>query len=89
MLCAMKPRRCYIARYPLAANGDDLDEQILVEDTHYSERIRAEWDRLVAERIARIPAGSRASTEPMLQCWYSGAEQVVCMAQTNQPFRLS
>ncbi len=82
-------RRCYIARYPLNPEGSDLTEEILVTDTFYSPRIRAEWDRLVAERIARIPAGERASKEPMLQCWYSDADQVVCEAQTNQPFRLS
>lgn len=85
----MISRRCYIARYPLNETGDDLAEQILLSDTYYSPAIMAEWDRLVAERIARIPAGQHASAEPALQCWYSDAEQVQCMVRTNQPIRLS
>ncbi len=78
----MNSRRCYIARYPLAESGNDLNEVILCEDTHYSPTIRAEWDRLVAEREPNW------RTAPMLQCWYSDPFEVVCMAQTNQPFRL-
>ncbi len=88
--------RCYLARYPLAADGDNLTEEILMEDTHLSDRINAEWDRLVAERVARIPAGQRASKEPMLQLWYVPPMELCgtccgseCMATTNQPFHLS
>lgn len=47
----------------------------------------AEWDRLVTERVARIPEG-RASGEPMLQGWYTDENGVECIATTNQPFRL-
>ena len=43
-------RRCYIARYPLRADGKDLDEEILFRDTYYSPAVDSEWDRLVAER---------------------------------------
>ena len=75
----MIKRKCYIARYPLNAARNDLDEIILIEDTYYSPRINAEWDRLVVERDR---------SDPMLQCWYSDADQVSCMAQTNQPFQL-
>ncbi len=81
-------RRCYIARYPVNAEGTDLAEEILVRDTFYSPHIAAEWDRLVSERHQRIALGSRVSAEPMLQCWYSDADQVRLMAATNQPFRL-
>lgn len=82
------PRRCYIARYPLNPAGNDLDEVILFKDSYYSQAVEKEWDRLVAERISRIPAGQRYSVEPQLQCWYSDEQEVVCMAQTNQPFKL-
>ncbi len=81
-------RSCYIARYPLDAKGDDLEEQILFRDHYWSPALSAEWDRLVAERIARIPAGQRASAEPMLQAWYLDENAVECVAQTNQPIRL-
>jgi hypothetical protein len=66
----------------LADDGLDLREEILFEDDYYSQRVDAEWDRLVALREPN------RKTEPMLQCWYSDAHSVVCMAQTNQPYRL-
>ncbi len=75
-------RRCYIARYPLNQAGNDLDEQILTEDTYYSPAIRARWEELVTEREPQW------RTAPMLQCWYADCNEVACMAQTNQPFRL-
>ncbi len=76
-------RRCYIARYPLNESGDDLREEILAEDTYYSPLIRAEWDKLVAEREPNW------KTAPQLQCWYVDQNRAECLAQTNQPFRLS
>lgn len=85
----MTTRRCYIARYPLNARGDDLNEEILHRDTYWSRDIEAAWDRLIAERIARIPAGQQLSSEPQLQAWYADNESVTCMAQTNQPFALN
>lgn len=75
-------RRCYIAQYPLAEDKKDLREEILIEDTSYSEKIDREWDRLVELREPNF------RTDPMLQCWYSDETQVTCMAQTNQPFLL-
>ena len=79
---AAQVRRCYIARYTLSASGNDLDEEILLSDTYYSDAIESEWERLVAlqEREGK--------TAPMLQCWYLDKEQVTCMAQTNQPYQL-
>ena len=76
------PRRAYVARYPLNAQGTDLDEQILMEDTYWSPKLNAAFDRLVAEREPNW------KTAPMIQGWYSDADQVVCVAQTNQPFCL-
>ena len=75
-------RKCYIARYPLSADGKNLDEIILFQDTYYSPAIREKWEELVAAREANW------KTEPMLQCWYADSESVECMAQTNQPFKL-
>jgi hypothetical protein len=66
----------------LADDGLDLREEILFEDAYYSQRVDAEWDKLVA---LREPNWKK---EPMLQCWYSDEHSVVCMAQTNQPYRL-
>lgn len=81
-------RRCYIARYPLNQAGNDLNEEILFEDTYWSPAVNAEWDRLVAKRITRITPEQRYSREPMLQAWYVDCNGVECIAQTNQPFKL-
>lgn len=72
-------RRCYIATYPLSADGNDLDETILFEDTYYSPTLQVEWDALVTQR---------AKTDPMLQCWYYDDHDTQLMATTNQPYRL-
>jgi hypothetical protein len=72
-------RKCYIARYPLSTDGKNLDEIILFRDTYYSPAIREKWDELI---------DIRKPSDPMLQCWYADSEQVECMAQTNQPFKL-
>ena len=77
-----KTQKCYIARYPLSADGKDLNEETLFRDTFYSPAIIAEWERLIA---LREPNWKR---EPMLQCWYADEFEVICMAQTNQPFKL-
>ena len=73
-------RKAYIAKYPLAKNGDNLDEIILVQDTYWSPKLSKAWDGLMATRKA---------SEPMLQGWYSDDYQTTCMATTNQPFKLS
>lgn len=72
-------RRAYIARYPLASEGNDLTEEILIRDTYWSPKLRAEWTRLASERNPN---------EPMLQAWYADAYCVTCLAETNQPFKL-
>lgn len=72
-------RRCYIARYPLNEEKNDLREEIVCEDTYYSPLIRQNWEKLVA---------CRKANEPMLQCWYSDEYAVELMAGTNQPYRL-
>lgn len=73
-------RRAYIARYPLATCGNDLDEEIIARDTYWSPALSAQFDAL---------ARARQPGAPMLQGWYVDAEQVACMAFTDQPFRLN
>lgn len=75
----MITRRAYIARYPINANGNELDEEIIATDTYWSPRLSETFDRLAAARGKR---------EPMLQGWYTDENGVECMATTNQPFRL-
>lgn len=75
-----KKRRCYIARYPLDASGDNLKEEILFEDTHYNGKMMLAWLELIAKR---------KPSEAMLQMWYTDGNQVDCLATTNQPFHLS
>ncbi len=72
-------RKSYVAIYPLNESGNDLDEQIVMQDSYWSAKLNAEFDRLT---IARNPKS------PMVQGWYSDNQQVVCMATTNQPFQL-
>lgn len=76
----MKPRKAYIAKYPLNSKGNDLDEVILFSDTYWSEMLRHEWNKLVEVR---------KPSDPMLQAWYSDENLVTCVATTNQPFKLS
>ena len=73
-------RQAYIARYPLNASRDDLDEQILTRDGYWTEKMAREWERLTADR---------KPSDPMLQGWYSDCYAATLMACTNQPFRLS
>lgn len=72
-------RKCYIAKYPLNKEGNDLDEVILKCNTYCSPDMRKFWDELVAVRNPQ---------DPMLQMWYSDEYQVDCLATTNQPFKL-
>jgi hypothetical protein len=68
-----------VAKYPLAASGNDLDEVILATDRYYSEKISAAWD---------VATENRHPCEPMVQIWYSDDYQVVCLGTTNQPYIL-
>jgi hypothetical protein len=72
-------RKAYIARYPLNESGNDLNEEIIATDYFWSSILSAEFDRLTLNRHPK---------EPMIQGWYSDEYQVVCMATTNQPFKL-
>jgi len=72
-------RRAYIARYTLDADGQNLIETILATDEYWSRELSEKWDSLIKLRRAY---------EPMLQAWYSDADQVTCMATTNQPYIL-
>jgi hypothetical protein len=73
-------KRCYVARYPLAHGGNDLNEVILARDTWWSPDLRARWEALT---------GTRKLGDPMLQAWYADTDQVVCVASTDQPYKLS
>ena len=73
-------RRCYIARYPLAHGGNDLNEEVLARDTWWSPGLRAQWETLT---------NARKPGDPMLQAWYTDTDQVVCLASTGQPYKLS
>ena len=79
-------RKCYIAKYPLSADGKDLNEVIMVEsilpddNKHWNREMSLLWDTLTFHR---------KPTDPMLQAWYADDMQVTCMATTNQPFKLS
>jgi hypothetical protein len=72
-------RKCYIAKYPLNKNGNDLDEIILLQNTHLTDEINHLWDDLIK---------NRNKNDPMIQIWYSDENQVICMATTNQPYKL-
>ena len=39
-------KRCYVARYPLAHGGNDLNEEVLARDTWWSPGLRAQWETL-------------------------------------------
>jgi len=73
----MKTPSAYVARYPLV-NGE-LQEEIILRDTHWSDKLEKKFDEL---------ASARKPTDPMIQGWFSSEEIVFCLATTNQPYKL-
>ena len=71
--------KAYIAQYPLNKEKNDLDEIILKQDTYWSPEMSKFWDGLIQ---------NRKDSEPMIQGWYSNNFQTICIASTNQPYKL-
>lgn len=68
-------RFAYVARYPLNESKTDWTEEILMVDTHWTEKLDSYFDEL---------SRNRTPDSPMIQGWYSDRGQVICMASTRQ-----